>query len=126
MKYLSYEENLRNQVRYSKRLGKREPYNDAKTIVICGSMRFYEKMFEEQVRLSKEGNIVILPIIELVNNEPNLTKEEKDLYSEIHMRKIDIADEIYVVNYDGYVDPSTAREITYASQIGVHVKFMES
>lgn len=126
MDYVSYEEYLRNQVRYSKRLGKREPYNDAKTIVICGSMRFYEQMFDEQVRLAKEGNIVILPVIELVKNESNLTAAEKEMYSEIHMRKIDIADEIYVVNYGGYVGPSTAREITYASQIGVHVKFMET
>ena len=115
-----------NYVSYKDYLQKRRPYNDAKIIVICGSMRFYKQMFDEQVRLSKEGNIVILPVVELVENESNLTAAEKEMYSEIHMRKIDIADEIYVVNYDGYVDPSTAREITYASQIGVHVKFMEA
>lgn len=114
MDYVSYKEYLEK--------------HDAKIIVICGSMSFYEQMFDEQVRLSKEGNIVILPVIELVKNESNrmFPAVEKEMYSEIHMRKIDIADEIYVVNYDGYVDPSTAREITYASQIGVHVKFMET
>lgn len=96
-----------------------------KIITICGSMRFFERMFDEQIRLSKLGNVVLLPVIGMTNKEPDLTPEEKKLYVDIHFQKISMADEIFVINVGGYVGPSTAKEIELASTLGKAIKFLE-
>jgi len=41
----------------------------------------------------------------------------------LHLRKIDLSDEIFVVNVDGYIGESTAREIKYAEKIGLNVRY---
>jgi len=94
-------------------------------IAICGSMRFYERMFEEQIRLSKEGNIVLLPIIGLTNDEPDLIPDEKELYCAIHFQKILMADAIFVVNINGYVGKDTINEIIFAATCNKAIMFME-
>ena len=33
---------------------------------------------------------------------------------ELHLRKIDLADEVFIVNVNNYVGESTARELAYA------------
>ena len=43
----------------------------------------------------------------------------------MHKRKIDMADEIFVINKDGYVGTSTRSEIEYATKTGKKVVFME-
>ena len=43
----------------------------------------------------------------------------------MHLRKIDIADEIYVINVDGYIGESTKREIAYAEKTGKKVNYLE-
>jgi len=96
-----------------------------KVVAICGSMRFFETMFAEQVRLAKEGVIALLPVIESTNNEPNLTASEKELYSQIHFQKIDMSDEILVINVNNYIGYSTSEEIKYAEKIGKPIHYME-
>lgn len=49
----------------------------------------------------------------------------KDRMDELHLRKIDLADEVFVVNKDGYIGESTAREIEYAKIQGKPVKYLE-
>lgn len=95
-------------------------------IAICGSMRFFDKMFDEQVRLSKEGNIVLLPVIEMENREPMLTPEEKKLYAQLHFDKILMSDEIFVMNVGGYVGRHTAREIEFANSANKKITFLET
>ena len=36
---------------------------------------------------------------------------------ELHLRKIDISDEVFVVNYDNYIGDSTKKEIEYAQKL---------
>ena len=43
----------------------------------------------------------------------------------MHKRKIDMADEIYVINVDGYIGDSTRSEIEYAHAIGKTVRYLE-
>lgn len=96
-----------------------------KVVAICGSMRFHLKMFEEQIRMAKEGVIALLPVIEAENNEPSLTPKEKELYSKIHFQKIDMSDEIFVINVNGYIGYSTGLEIKYANSTNKPVKYLE-
>lgn len=48
----------------------------------------------------------------------------KQILDELHLRKIDLADEILVVNVGGYVGSSTSREIAYAVRNGKRVRFL--
>lgn len=51
--------------------------------------------------------------------------EQKARLDELHLRKIDLADEVLVLNVDGYIGPSTARELEYARAAGKIVRFLE-
>ena len=47
------------------------------------------------------------------------------MLDDIHKRKIDMADAIYVINKDGYIGDSTRSEIKYAIAHGKQVILME-
>ena len=53
------------------------------------------------------------------------TENTKEMLDDMHKRKIDMADEIFVVNKDGYVGTSTKSEIEYAIKTGKKVVYME-
>ena len=54
-----------------------------------------------------------------------VTKEIKFMLDDMHKRKIDLADEIFVINNGGYIGKSTASEIEYALQTGKKVNYLE-
>ena len=43
----------------------------------------------------------------------------------MHRQKIDLSDEIYVINVNGYIGESTKSEIEYAISNGKKVKYLE-
>ena len=47
-------------------------------------------------------------------NKRTLTDEQKAQLDELHKRKIDMSDAIFVINKDGYIGSSTESEIRYA------------
>ena len=53
------------------------------------------------------------------------TEEQKVMLDDIHKRKIDMADAIYVINKDGYIGSSTKSEIQYALRLGKQIIYME-
>lgn len=48
------------------------------------------------------------------------------MLDDMHLRKIDLADEIFVINVGGYIGESTRREIAYAEQTGKKVNYLEN
>ena len=98
-------------------------------ITLCGSTRFKTAFLAEQRRLTLEGKIVISVGLfghdELPPGERERGNEIKDMLDELHLRKIDLADRVHVINVNGYVGESTRREIDYANETGVHVTYME-
>ena len=105
-----------------------------KVITLCGSTRFKDEFMEAQKQLTLEGNIVISVGLfghacdnEVWENmdEGTLTATKKML-DDMHLRKIDMADEIYVVNVGGYIGTSTRAEIAYAERIGKKVRYLET
>ena len=58
-------------------------------------------------------------------DEGTLTKT-KEMLDDMHKRKIDMADEIFVVNVGGYIGDSTRSEIKYAQENGKLVRYLES
>lgn len=104
-----------------------------KVITLCGSTRFKDAFMEAQKRLTLEGNIVISVGLfghsgdnEVWENmdEGTLTWT-KEMLDDMHKRKIDMADEIYVINVDGYIGSSTRSEIEYAISTGKPVRYLE-
>ena len=104
-----------------------------KVITLCGSTRFKEAFEEANKRLTLAGNIVIS--VGLFGHsgddevwegmsEDTLT-ETKRMLDDMHKRKIDMADEIFVVNVGGYVGESTRSEIAYAQAHGKPVTYLE-
>ena len=97
-----------------------------KVITLCGSTRFKDDFFEQQKRLTLEGNIVIsVGLFGPAGNSEVWRKGTKEMLDDMHKRKIDMADEIFVINKGGYIGESTKSEIEYAIKTGKKVSYME-
>ena len=105
-----------------------------KVITLCGSTRFKDEFYKIQKDLTLKGNIVISVGLfghsgdsEVWENmdEGTLTKT-KEMLDDMHKRKIDMADEIFVINVNGYIGESTKSEIEYATKQGKKVNYLEN
>ena len=97
-----------------------------KVITLCGSTRFKDAFLEAQKRLTLEGNIVIsVGLFGHSGDNEVWTEGTKEMLDDMHLRKIDLADEIFVVNVGGYIGSSTRREIEYAGKTGKVVRYLE-
>lgn len=97
-----------------------------KIITLCGSTKFKEQYLEAQKRLTLEGNIVIsVGLFGHSGDDEVWTEGTKAMLDDMHKRKIDLADEIFVVNVGGYIGESTRSEIAYAMENGKVVKYLE-
>ena len=104
-----------------------------RVVTLCGSTRFKDAFLEAQKRLTLAGNIVIsvglfghsgdAEVWEGMS-EDTLT-ETKRMLDDMHKKKIDMADEIYVINVGGYIGDSTRSEIEYARATGKAVRYLE-
>jgi len=96
-------------------------------ITLCGSTRFKEQFLEAQKRLTLEGNIVIsVGLFGHSGDEEVWTPGTKEMLDNMHKRKIDMADAIYVINPGGYIGESTRSEIEYAKANGKKVLCLEN
>lgn len=105
-----------------------------KVITLCGSTKFKDAFMEAQKKLTLDGNIVIsvglfghsgdYEVWEGMS-EDTLTAT-KSMLDDMHKRKIDMADEIYVINIGGYIGASTKSEIEYALNAGKGVRYLEA
>lgn len=99
-----------------------------KVITLCGSTRFKKEFEEVQRKLTLEGVIVIsvgLFSHAEENGEEWSTNGIKEMLDDMHKRKIDMADEIFVINKDGYIGSSTRNEIEYAMLTNKPITYLE-
>jgi dimeric dUTPase (all-alpha-NTP-PPase superfamily) len=103
-----------------------------RVVCLCGSTRFYEEFQKANYDETMKGNIVLsvgfFPHSSEQAHSEKLacTDEQKTILDELHKRKIDMADEILVINVGGYVGDSTRSEINYAITHGKHVRYLSS
>lgn len=96
-----------------------------KIITLCGSTKFKDEFIAEQKRLTLEGNIVIsVGLFGHSGDDEVWTESTKQMLDDMHKRKIDLADEIFVINPGGYIGASTRSEIEYASQTGKAIRYL--
>ena len=103
-----------------------EGNNKYKIITLCGSIRFKNEFMKVQEKLILEGNIVFTPNFFNSIKKEEINLETKKMLDEMHRQKIDISDEIYVINVDGYIGESTKAEIEYAKMKNKKVSYLES
>lgn len=95
-----------------------------KVITLCGSTRFKKEFEETNKRLTLEGNVVIS--VGCFGHAGDVfTDEQKIMLDDIHRQKIDMADEIFVINKDSYIGKSTRSEIEYAKKLGKKINYLE-
>lgn len=95
-------------------------------ITLCGSTRFKEQFFDAQKSLTLAGNIVIsVGLFGHSGDDEVWTEGTKEMLDDMHKRKIDMADAIYVINVGGYIGESTRSEIEYARRNGKQVHYLE-
>lgn len=101
-------------------------------VCYCGSLRFKNAFIEAEHNALQSGVIALLPAMmsidlqrEHANQFATDNKELKEKADELHKRKIDICDYVYVLNINGYIGESTRSEIEYAEKIGKRVLYHE-
>lgn len=99
-------------------------------VCLCGSTRFYQQFQEANFTETMAGRIVLsvgfYPHSTHVHGEGvGITPEQKHALDDLHKRKIDLADEVYVLNVNGYIGDSTRSEIAYAEAQGKPIRWLE-
>lgn len=104
-----------------------------KVVCLCGSTRFYEAFVEANFKETMAGNIVLSvgfflhrpEMVQIHGETVGITDEEKVMLDELHLRKIDLADEVLILNVGGYIGLSTEKELTYAVNHSKVIRFLE-
>lgn len=101
-------------------------------VCLCGSTRFYKEFQVANYEETMKGNIVLSvgfyphAVNEMHGEGVGITPEQKEALDELHKRKIDLCDEVLVLNVGGYIGDSTRSEIEYAKKRKVAIRYLES
>lgn len=93
-------------------------------VCLCGSTRFADELAANRA-LTLAGAIVVAPSLGPRGAEEPLSVDQVDALGELHLRKIDLADRVLVVNPGGYVGEAVTREIAYPRSTGKPVSFTD-
>jgi hypothetical protein len=104
-----------------------------KIITICGSSRFIDLMAVCSWIIERDEQAIamslhLLPGWYAGSIEHHLAESQgvADAMDELHLRKIEMSDEIFVVDVDGYIGESTSREIAHAERLGKKIRRLSS
>ncbi len=93
-------------------------------VCLCGSTRFKDAWTRATRMESLNGKIVLsVGVMIHAGDEPIGDGPQKDLLDELHLRKIDLADEVLILDVNGYVGDSTMAELRYAVETGKHIRY---
>lgn len=101
-------------------------------VCLCGSTRFEADFRRVAADLTLQGVIVVKPDVFMNDGHaekahlPAVADEAKRALDELHKRKIDLADEVLILNVGGYVGASTRSEIEYAQALGKPLSWLEA
>ena len=101
-------------------------------VCLCGSTRFWREFQRASLRETLAGRIVLsIGAASGTDDEHfgNLPRPEYDrikaMLDDLHLRKIELADEVLVLNVGGYIGESTSRELKHAQRLGKTIRFLE-
>lgn len=103
--------------------------DDVRIICLCGSTRFMEYFQEAAWQFTLDGCIVlsvgVSKHLPADHGGESIGEDCAAMLDELHRRKIDLAHEVFVLNVDGYIGPSTRAEIEYATALHKPVRYLE-
>lgn len=100
-------------------------------VCLCGSTRFYDAFQRANYDETMAGKIVLsvgfyMHTPQVVHGESlGCDDQQKIALDALHMDKIDMADEVLILNVGGYIGESTRRELNHATATGKVVRFLE-
>lgn len=95
-------------------------------VCLCGSTRFSDAFQAANLSETLAGNIILTIGCDMKSDAAlGLPQDTKAKLDELHLRKIDLADEVLILNVEGYIGESTRRELNYARERGKAVRFLE-
>lgn len=103
-------------------------------VCLCGSTRFKETFDQVAADETLAGRIVLTvndfnvarrPQNQFTGDSHHPPDAEKQALDELHLRKIDLADEVLILNVGGYIGSSTSNELRYAREHGKRIRFLE-
>lgn len=97
-----------------------------KIITLCGSTKYKDMFLKINEQLTLDGNIVLMPGVFAHVDDIKITNEQKHNLDKLHKKKIDMSDEIFVINVDNYIGESTKSEIEYAKMHNKVVKYLNN
>lgn len=102
-------------------------HHQRRIICLCGSTRFMSAFRAANLRFTLEGHIVLSIGCDTKSDEMlNLDNETKRQLDELHLHKIDMANEVHFLNdADGYIGDSTANELAYAIFRGKPISWLD-
>lgn len=101
-------------------------YPTPEIVCLCGSGRFREAFEQAEYDETLKGKIVLTIGCNTkdIARTPDLSKH-KPMLDELHLRKIDLSGEVFILNVGGYIGESTFRELEYAKKSGKKIRFLE-
>jgi hypothetical protein len=97
-----------------------------KVVTLCGSTHFKEEYIRKQEELTLQGIIVVSVGVFVHADNVKVSPKTAEMLCDMHKRKIDMADEILVINKNCYVGQGTQDQIDYAISKGKKVSYMFS
>lgn len=96
-----------------------------KIVCLCGSTRFRAAFDEANERETLAGRIVLsVGCFSRFPRDPESGSRVKEDLDVLHKRKIDLCDEVLVLNVDNYIGESTRSEIQYAKSTGKRIRYL--
>jgi FtsZ-binding cell division protein ZapB len=98
-------------------------------VCLCGSTRFMDAFFEAGWKFTLQGRIVLsVGVCKHAEDHGGeaLGQDVADRLDELHLKKIDLADSVFVLNVGGYIGDSTRKEIEYAKSKDKPIEYLES
>ncbi len=106
--------------------------NKPTIVCLCGSTRFMGAWKTAAAAEALAGKIVLS--VQIITTSArkgtglgeHISQETKAMLDALHLRKIDLADEVLILNVGGYIGESTGKELAYAREHGKGIRFLEA
>jgi hypothetical protein len=100
--------------------------NPAKIVCLLGSTRFQGEFLSAAKAFTLQGSVVLLPGYYTQRDGVGLDKEEQELIQELDLKRIEMADTVFVVNPNNRIPESVHKQIEYAKSLGRIVRYLET